>query len=229
MNKIKQIEGKLTSMAEPFKDHREYPDILKINTVKGEYFCLDLETTSLTSENEGILEIYWMHMKDGVKVKEAHHMFWHPNHEATFHINEIPKEEIENQPVFDKNSSELKDVINPIIEYLNRCCDPNDPIALMAQYVPFEIVWMSEKLEMNLVDMKIKVYDTRSTERFLNPEVESASLIPMCFRRGIPSPNGESFHRAQWDVEAMWKVAKQQFQELRHIHNIHNQQWVALK
>lgn len=198
------------------KNHkRDYPDILKFNTLSTDYFCLDIETTSLDPVGEGILEVYWMHMKDGNKVKEGHKLFFHKNYRKTSNIHQIPDADLIGEPEFSLKDANSKEFIDEIKYYINRCCNKNDNMVLISHYAPFEIKWMSNKLGKDLADYNIRVYDTRSSERYIDSEIDSASLIETCKRRGIKSPNGKDFHRAQWDVEAMWEVTVQQFKELK--------------
>lgn len=208
-------------------DTRFFPENMKYNTISEEYFCIDIETTGLEPEGEGIIEIFWKHVKEEVTLESKHRLFWHPNYEKTQHVHQIPYDEIKDKPMFDIKDFDSIESFNDISYFIDRCCDPNDNISLMAQYAPFEIKWLSDKMNINIQDI-IKVYDTRSVEKFLHPE-ESSSLIPMCERRGIESPNGIDFHRASWDVEAMYKAAQSQLKELEEYGLQIGDKWRALE
>lgn len=180
---------------------------LELNT---KYLCLDIETTSLFPENEAIVECYWKLMKNNEKIDEAHMLFDHKNAHKTRHIHQISEEELKGKPEFDSDHHDVVQFKDKLKSLLMKCI--SGEITFMAQYANFEMNWLSKKLKMDLSN--ISVYDTRAAEKLLNYGV-SASLIPMCARRGIESPNGVDFHRADWDVEAMWQVHLQQVQELK--------------
>lgn len=209
---------------------RYYPEVLKWTSLTQEYFCIDLETTSLEPEGEGILELYWKHMRGTEKIEEGHRLFWHSNFYKTRRIHQIPLKELLFKKSFSTSLKNEDVFLNTVADYIRKCCDPNSDISFMAHYAPFEIKWLEHHLKMDLSNnQNLKVYDTRSVERYLNPDVESASLIPTCKRRGIESPNGVDFHRAQWDVDAMYKVALQQFEKLKERgHNI-GDKWRTVK
>lgn len=174
------------------------------------FLCLDIETTSLLPENEGIVELYYMVMDNGVKVDEGHSLFYHENIHQTQHLHQITPEDVANKLPFLPMNEDQSSVEYKVLQYLKECM--SGEMTLMAQYAGFEINWMEHNYQMDLEG--ISVYCTRKAENLLNPGL-SGSLIPNCERRGIQSPNGEDFHRAQWDVEAMWKVFLQQKEEFK--------------
>lgn len=197
---------------------RPYPEALRWTSLTNQYLCVDLETTSLEPEGEGILELYWKLMKDGQKVDEGHQVFWHHKFFQTRKIHQIPFTEMAFKKSF-KNQlrKDLKKGHGPLLKFkelLLKCVDPDEDIAMMAHYAPFEVKWLQHHMGVDLEKDSLKLFDTRAVERYLHPEVDSVSLIPTCKRRGIEPPNGIDFHRAKWDVDAMYQVAEQQFEEL---------------
>lgn len=188
------------------KDNRE---LLENIFISNEYICVDFETTGLDPENGDIIEVYLKYMKDGIKIEELHGLFYSENWSDTYHIHKIPYKDIALKQKFVEN----KKFINKFTKYLNRCMDKNDNLVFMAQYAPFEIKWIKEKIFKNNNIDTLKVYDTWRVEKLLNPNL-SGSLIEIAKRRNIIPENGINFHRAKMDVDATWEVYKQQIKEI---------------
>lgn len=187
--------------------------VYKDNVLGDNYFCVDIETTSLDPTEEGaeILEIYIKIMKSDKKVKEYFLQYWGDNWEKTKHIHQIPKEEIDFKPKFSE-SIEDKELIKALFM---RCCDPNDDMIFMAQYAPFEFKWFLNNLDLSDEEKEkikfIRTCDTRYIAKFLYPD-EPHNLIKLCEKFKIGFPEGQhDFHRADQDVNAMWDL----FIELR--------------
>ena len=186
------------------------------NVLSNLYFCVDIETTSLKPKYNGILECYYKVIKNGLKIDEGHMLFYHPLWWRTKKIHQIPRIEFKGTHMFNSKNKEVEEFKNKLIHYINRCKDSDDEMTFMAQYAPFEMSWFSNKLKIDLT--KMKVYDTRLSEKMLYPKV-SHSLIPMCDRYGIEKPKGQhDFHRADQDVNAMYMCYKKQIKNLNENH-----------
>ena len=176
---------------------------------KPDILLMDIETTGLDPVNGKIIQVYYKIINFFTKeVKLERNEYFNAPGFKENSVNKISLEEIKDKPEFENSdfAKELK--LN-----LLKCVGDKSSMVFMAQYAPFEISWMEEKLDIDLSD--IKVFDTRLVERFLlGPDKSnvSASLGATCKRRGITGFDNE--HRGDNDANAMLEVSFQQYREL---------------
>lgn len=157
------------------------------------YIVLDIETTGLNKQNDSIIEIAMLKVKDGTIVQKyqtlvnPNYLIW-PSSKVAI-ASDITNEELKNAPLFD-------DIVDDIVNFM-------EDLPFVGHYANFDISFIARELEARNITKDMFYYDTVSICKSVFPCLKSYKLSEVVSYLDIQEKNT---HRALDDVYATFKV-----------------------
>ncbi|WP_034438701.1 PolC-type DNA polymerase III [Clostridium ihumii] len=193
------MEGYLVDDGEPIviggKDRRLNDDIV----------VFDLETTGFSSENDSIIEIGAVKIRNG-EVIESFNEFVNPERNIPYKITELTS--ITNEMV--RNAETIKEILPKFMNFIGDSM-------VAAHNAPFDTSFIKANCKRMGLNFTSAIMDTIPLSKFLFPDLKRYKLNTICNHIGISL---ENHHRAVDDARATAEIALHCFEKLKKEYNI---------
>ncbi|MFX0549072.1 PolC-type DNA polymerase III [Hathewaya histolytica] len=171
-------------------------------TIEDEFVVFDIETTGFSSENDKIIEIGAVKIKDGVII-DSFNEFVNPNKSIPYNITELTG--ITNDMVIDKD-----DISIVLPKFMNFVGDS----VVVAHNATFDTSFIRKNCRDLNMNFNNPIMDTIPLSKFLYPELKRYKLNVVAKHLNISL---ENHHRAVDDARATGEILIKSFEKLKEL------------